>query len=67
MNGLEFLERRRSDKLHPQVPVVLVTTEGTTDDEAPRPGRRRLGIISESRSSQPTSSGWRNASSRASA
>ena len=34
MNGLEFLERRRADKLHPQVPVVLVTTEGTPDDEA---------------------------------
>ena len=34
MNGLEFLERRRADKLHPHVPVVLVTTEGTTDDEA---------------------------------
>ena len=34
MNGLEFLERRRADKLHPNVPVVLVTTEGTPDDEA---------------------------------
>jgi CheY-like chemotaxis protein len=34
MNGLEFLERRRADKLHPHVPVVLVTTEGTPDDEA---------------------------------
>jgi two-component system chemotaxis response regulator CheY len=34
MNGLEFLERRRTEKLHLHVPVVLVTTEGTTDDEA---------------------------------
>ena len=34
MNGLEFLERRRADKLHLEVPVVLVTTEGTPDDEA---------------------------------
>ena len=34
MNGLEFLERRRADKLHLDVPVVLVTTESTQDDEA---------------------------------
>lgn len=34
MNGLEFLERRRADKVHPHIPVVLVTTEGTPDDEA---------------------------------
>ena len=34
MNGLEFLERRRADKLHLEVPVVLVTTESTQDDEA---------------------------------
>ncbi len=34
MNGLEFLERRRSEKLHPHIPVVLVTTEGTPEDEA---------------------------------
>ena len=34
MNGLEMLERRRAEKLHPHVPVVLVTTEGTPDDEA---------------------------------
>jgi two-component system, chemotaxis family, chemotaxis protein CheY len=34
MNGLEFLERRRADKLHLGVPVVLVTTESTQDDEA---------------------------------
>ena len=33
MNGLEFLERRRADNLHPQIPVVLVTTEGTPEDE----------------------------------
>ena len=34
MNGLEFLERRRAEKLHPHVPIVLVTTEGTPEDEA---------------------------------
>lgn len=34
MNGLELLERRRADQLHPHVPIVLVTTEGTAEDEA---------------------------------
>jgi two-component system, chemotaxis family, chemotaxis protein CheY len=34
MNGLELLERRRAEKLHLHVPVVLVTTEGTPEDEA---------------------------------
>lgn len=34
MNGLEFLERRRAERLHPHVPVVLVTTESTPEDEA---------------------------------
>lgn len=34
MNGLELLERRRSEKLHPHIPIVLVTTEGTPEDEA---------------------------------
>jgi two-component system, chemotaxis family, chemotaxis protein CheY len=34
MNGLELLERRRAEKVHPHVPIVLVTTEGTSDDEA---------------------------------
>ncbi len=34
MNGLELLNRRRADRLHPHVPIVLVTTEGTEDDEA---------------------------------
>jgi two-component system, chemotaxis family, chemotaxis protein CheY len=34
MNGLELLERRRADNLHPHIPIVLVTTEGTPDDEA---------------------------------
>jgi CheY-like chemotaxis protein len=34
MNGLEFLERRRAEALHPDVPVVLVTTESTPEDEA---------------------------------
>ncbi len=33
MNGLEFLTRRRTDKLHPHIPVVLVTTEGSAEDE----------------------------------
>ena len=34
MNGLEVLERRRAEGLHPHIPVVLVTTEGTSEDEA---------------------------------
>ena len=34
MNGLEFLQRRRADKLHPHIPIVLVTTEGTPEDES---------------------------------
>jgi two-component system, chemotaxis family, chemotaxis protein CheY len=34
MNGLEVLERRRAEGLHPHIPIVLVTTEGSADDEA---------------------------------
>jgi two-component system chemotaxis response regulator CheY len=34
MNGLELLERRRAEKLHEHIPIVLVTTEGTPEDEA---------------------------------
>jgi two-component system, chemotaxis family, chemotaxis protein CheY len=34
MNGLEVLERRRAEGLHLHVPIVLVTTEGTAEDEA---------------------------------
>ena len=34
MNGLELLARRRSENLHPHIPIVLVTTEGTPEDEA---------------------------------
>lgn len=34
MNGLEVLTRRRAEGLHLHVPIVLVTTEGTDDDEA---------------------------------
>src|SRR5262245_17198488 len=34
MNGLEFLKRRRDENLHPHVPIVLVTTESTAEDEA---------------------------------
>jgi two-component system, chemotaxis family, chemotaxis protein CheY len=34
MNGLELLERRRAERLHPHIPIVLVTTESTSDDEA---------------------------------
>jgi two-component system chemotaxis response regulator CheY len=34
MNGLEFLARRRTEALHLHVPVVLVTTESTAEDEA---------------------------------
>jgi two-component system, chemotaxis family, chemotaxis protein CheY len=34
MNGLEVLARRAAERLHPQVPIVLVTTENTEEDEA---------------------------------
>ena len=34
MNGLELLARRRAENLHPHIPIVLVTTEGTAEDEA---------------------------------
>jgi len=34
MNGLELLARRRAEGLHPNVPIVLVTTESTAEDEA---------------------------------
>jgi CheY-like chemotaxis protein len=34
MNGLELLARRRAEGLHPNVPIVLVTTESTPEDEA---------------------------------
>jgi two-component system chemotaxis response regulator CheY len=34
MTGLEFLERRRTEQLHPDIPVVLVTTESKDADEA---------------------------------
>ena len=34
MNGLEVLARRAAERLHPQVPIVLVTTESTEEDEA---------------------------------
>ena len=34
MNGLELLERRRAEKVQLHVPIVLVTTESTPDDEA---------------------------------
>jgi len=34
MNGLEVLSRRKAERLHPHIPIVLVTTEGTEEDEA---------------------------------
>lgn len=34
LNGLEFLERRRTEGLHPHVPIALVTTASTAEDEA---------------------------------
>jgi CheY-like chemotaxis protein len=33
MNGLELLARRRAEKLHLHIPIVLVTTESTPEDE----------------------------------
>jgi two-component system, chemotaxis family, chemotaxis protein CheY len=34
MNGLEVLARRQAERLHPHVPITLVTTESSEDDEA---------------------------------
>jgi two-component system, chemotaxis family, chemotaxis protein CheY len=34
MNGLELLSRRNAEQLHLHIPVVLVTTESTPEDEA---------------------------------
>ncbi len=34
MNGLELLARRQAEGLHPHVPIALVTTEGSDEDEA---------------------------------
>jgi two-component system, chemotaxis family, chemotaxis protein CheY len=33
MTGIEFLERRKAESRHLHVPVVLVTTESTLEDE----------------------------------
>jgi two-component system chemotaxis response regulator CheY len=33
MNGLELLARRAAERLHPHIPIVLVTTESTDEDE----------------------------------
>jgi two-component system chemotaxis response regulator CheY len=33
MNGLEFLARRRADGMQLHVPVIMVTTEDSPDDE----------------------------------
>jgi CheY-like chemotaxis protein len=33
MNGLELLARRQADALHPHIPIALVTTEDSEDDE----------------------------------
>jgi len=33
MNGLEVLALRQAERLHPHVPIVLVTTESSEDDE----------------------------------
>jgi two-component system chemotaxis response regulator CheY len=33
MNGLEVLARRQAERLHPHIPIVLVTTEGSAEDE----------------------------------
>jgi two-component system chemotaxis response regulator CheY len=34
MNGLEVLARRQAERLHPHIPIALVTTEGSEEDEA---------------------------------
>jgi CheY-like chemotaxis protein len=34
MNGLELLARRQQERLHPNIPIALVTTESSEEDEA---------------------------------
>jgi two-component system chemotaxis response regulator CheY len=34
MTGLEFLQLRQRDARHPHIPIVLVTTESSVEDEA---------------------------------
>lgn len=34
VSGLELLARRRAENLHPHIPIVLVATGGTSEDEA---------------------------------
>jgi two-component system chemotaxis response regulator CheY len=34
MDGLALLARRQSERLHPHIPIALVTTEGSEEDEA---------------------------------
>jgi CheY-like chemotaxis protein len=34
MNGLEVLARRQQERLHPDIPIALVTTESSDEDEA---------------------------------
>lgn len=33
MNGLEVLARRQQERLHPHIPIALVTTESSEEDE----------------------------------
>ncbi|HEX3236196.1 MAG TPA: response regulator [Gemmatimonadales bacterium] len=33
MNGLELLARRHAEDIHPHIPIALVTTEDSKDDE----------------------------------
>ncbi len=33
MNGLEFLQKIKSEKTHAQIPVVMLTTEGQDEDK----------------------------------
>ena len=44
MNGLEVLARRAAERLHPQVPIVLVTTESTRGRRGAGASGRRLGL-----------------------
>ena len=47
MNGLEFLERRRADKLHLRHPGGAGDDGGHARRRGPRPGGRRLGLSPE--------------------
>src|SRR5258708_8478644 len=41
MDGLKLVKRIRTDAMHKEVPIIVITTEGSTEDRTPplQPGR----------------------------